>query len=207
MNQMMTPKNFWQVIEDRRSVRQFTGQPVEKALIEIVLRTGTRAPNAHNRQSWRFAVLTDKADMARMAEAMGQDYQQALLESGMPPDEVAVRAQKRVERLTGAPVVVVICVDTNDLDGYTDLNRDSGEYLMAVQSAALAGGHMLLAAQALGLAGAWLCGPLFAPDKVRSSLNLPASWRAQGMLLIGYADESPEFRGRKPLDEIIRWIG
>ncbi|MEJ2758456.1 MAG: nitroreductase family protein [Anaerolineales bacterium] len=203
---MTSSKNFWQVVERRRSVRQYADQKVEKTLVEKILQTGTRAPNAHNRQSWRFAVLTDKGDMVRMAEAMGQDYQRALLDSGMPPEEVTERAQKRVERLTGAPVVIVLCVDTNDLDGYTDENRDNGEYLMAVQSAALAGGHMLLAAQALGLAGAWLCGPLFAPDKVQRSLTLPESWQAQGMLLIGYADESPDFRERKPLEEVVRWV-
>ena len=199
-------QDLWQVVENRRSVRQFTDQPVEKALIEKILQTGTRAPNAHNRQSWRFAVLTEKTDMVRMAEAMGQDYQQVLLDGGMTPDEVAERARMRVARLTGAPVVIVVCVDTSDLDGYSDENRDTGEYLMAVQSAALAGGHMLLAAQALGLAGVWLCGPLFAPEKVRASLNLPDTWRAQGMLLIGNANESPSFRERKPLDEVVRWV-
>ncbi len=204
---MNNKTEFWKVVEDRRSVRQFRTQPVEKTLIEKILQTGTRAPNAHNRQSWRFAVLTEQDDMVRMAEAMGVDFQQALRDGGMSPDEVTERARQRVARLTGAPVVVVLCVDTDDLDGYSDTNRDTGEYLMAVQSAALAGGHMLLAAQALGLAGAWLCGPLFAPERVQSALNLPASWRAQGMLLIGYADESPAFRERKPLEEVVQWIG
>lgn len=200
------PPEFWQVVESRRSVRQFSAQPVEKALVEKVLETGTRAPNAHNRQSWRFAVLTKQADMRRMAEAMGQDYQQALRNAGLPEEEVQARAEKRVARLSGAPVVVVLCVDVSDLDGYTDEHRDSGEYLMAVQSAALAGGHMLLAAEALGLAGAWLCAPLFAPQRVQAALNLPESWRAQGMLLLGVAAESPDYRERKPLDEVVRWV-
>ncbi|MCB2178884.1 nitroreductase family protein [bacterium] len=201
-----TPE-FWQVVQSRRSVRQFTPQPVDKTLIEQVLETGTQAPNAHNRQSWRFAVLTEKADMVRMAEAMGADYRQALAASGMPAAEVEERARKRVERLSGAPVVVVLCVDTADLDGYSDAHRDSGEYLMAVQSAALGGGHMLLAAQALGLAGVWLCAPLFAPEKVRKALNLPETWRSQGMLLLGYPADAPAKRERKPLETVVRWVG
>lgn len=198
---------FWQVVENRRSVRQYTSQMVEESLIEKVLETGTLAPNAHNRQSWRFAVLTEKEDMRRMAEAMGEDYRKALADSGMSAPEVEERARKRVERLSDAPVVVVLCVDTADLDGYSDAHRDSGEYLMAVQSAALAGGHMLLGAQALGLAGVWLCAPLFAPEKAQTALNLPESWRSQGMLLLGYPAEDSVKRMRKPLEAVVRWVG
>ncbi|HAY85131.1 MAG TPA: nitroreductase [Chloroflexi bacterium] len=197
---------FWKVVDNRRSVRRFKDKPVDRSLLERVIQTGTRAPNAHNRQSWRFVVLTGKQDMECLAEEMGIDYRKALLESGFSPADAQERVEKRRQRLTGAPAVVVLCVDTADLNLYKSKDRSEGEYLMAVQSAALAGGHMLLAAQALGLAGVWMCAPLFTPKRVRSAFELPETWHAQGLLLLGYAAEAPEFRLRKPLSEVTRWV-
>lgn len=198
--------DFWCVLEQRRSVRKFKPGPVAPDVIERLLSTAVRAPNAHNRQSWRFAVLQEPADIERLADGMGKDYRKTLLEGGMSPQEVEGRAEGRKNRICGAPLIIVLCVDTADLDNYTDQNRDSGEYMMAVQSAALAGGHLLLAAEALALGGLWMCAPLFAPERVREALDLPATWQAQGMLLLGEPDEAPPYRERKPLDEVVRYL-
>ncbi len=197
---------FWKVINNRSSVRRFGTKIVDRNLLEKVIETGTRAPNAHNRQSWRFVILTEKSVMTRLADQMSLDYEKALLESGISPAAVLGQVNKRKERLTGAPVVVVLCVDTADLDVYQNENRNEGEYLMAVQSAALAGGYILLAAHALGLAGVWMCAPLFAQQKVREVLDLPDTWIAQGLLLLGYQAEMPEIRQRKELSEVTKWI-
>jgi len=197
---------FWEVLESRRSVRRFKPQPVEREIIERLLGAGVRAPNAHNNQSWRFAVLTEKADMARLVDAMRPDYEQALLDSRMDAATAAELADRRGARLTGAPLAVIICVAQDDLKSYDDETRSRGEELMAVQSAALAGGHILLAAQALGLGGVWMCAPMFVPEIVQTALDLPANWAAQGMLLLGYPDEAPELRPRKPIEEVVRWV-
>jgi len=197
---------FWDVLENRRSVRRFKPRPVEREVVETLLEAAVRAPNAHNNQSWRFAVLTEKTDMLRLVDAMRPDYEQALLESGMAAETAAEFADRRGARLTGAPLAVIICVACNDLKTYDDQVRSRGEELMAVQSAALAGGHLLLAAQALGLGGVWMCAPLFVPEVVQNSLGLPADWVAQGMLLLGYPDESPDGRPRKPISEVVRWV-
>jgi len=197
---------FWRVINNRSSVRRFGTKIVDRNVLEKVIETGTRAPNAHNRQSWRFVILTEKSVMTRLADQMSLDYEKALLESGISPAVVQDQVNKRKERLTGAPAVVVLCVDTADLDVYQNENRNEGEYLMAVQSAALAGGYMLLAAHALGLAGVWMCAPLFAQQKVREVLDLPDTWIAQGLLLLGYPAAMPEIRQRKELSEVTKWI-
>lgn len=202
----MEQVGFWEVLESRRSVRRFKPQPVEREIIERLLGAGVRAPNAHNNQSWRFAVLTDKADMARLVDAMRPDYEQALLDSGMDAAAAAEFADRRGARLTAAPLAVIVCVAQGDLKTYEDETRSRGEELMAVQSAALAGGHLVLAAQALGLGGVWMCAPMFVPEIVRTALDLPADWAAQGMLLLGYPDEAPEHRPRKPLEEVVRWV-
>lgn len=198
--------DFWEVLEGRRSVRQFLPRPVECELIEKLLTAGTRAPNAHNSQSWRFAILTEKNKMVKLAEAMQPDYLRALLNSGVATEKAAVMIAKRKARLTGAPVAVVVCYAMDDLTIYEDEMRSQGEVLMAIQSAALAGGHILLAAHALGLGGVWMCAPMFAPEIVRDELDLPQDWQPQGMLLIGYPQGEPVYRQRKPLEEVVKWV-
>lgn len=203
----MTEKiGFWEVLEGRRSIRSFTDQPVARDLIQKILEAGTRAPNAHNNQSWRFVVVTDKEDLTRLVMAMQPKYKQALLNSGVLPDEVEALAEKRKARLTSAPAAILPCVAKSDLTVYDDEDRTHGDWMMAVQSAALAAGNILLAAHALGLGGVWICAPMFAPEAVRAAYDLPEDRVAQGMLMIGYAAEDPAFRARKPLAEVVHWV-
>ena len=77
---------------------------------------------------------------------------------------------------------------------------------MGVQSVALAGGTLLLAAHAEGLGGVWVCAPLFTPDTVRASLDLPSDWVPQGMILLGYPEKVPEPRPRRPVSEVTRFL-
>lgn len=44
----------------RRSVRQFTGDPVSREDIELILRAGMQAPSAGNQQPWHFIVIDDQ---------------------------------------------------------------------------------------------------------------------------------------------------
>ena len=105
-----------------------------------------------------------------------------------------------------APVAVLFCLDKADLDPYSDPFRQQASYLMGVQSVALAGGNLLLAAHAQGLGGVWICAPLFAQDAIRTTLELPAGWEPQGLILLGYPAKIPSQRPRRPLEEITRTI-
>lgn len=205
---MATPgPGFWGVVERRRSVRRFQDRRVPKETLVKLLAAAVRAPNAHNAQTWRFVMVTHLKDKARLAEAMGVRFRRDLEKEGTPAEEIAARLKRSYDRLVGAPLVVVLCVDTAGLPRFRVADRTDGEYLMAVQSAALAGGHLLLAAEAEGLGGAWLCAPLFAPEEVREALDLPGGWAAQGMVLLGYPREEPRERERKPLPEVVKWVG
>lgn len=197
---------FWEVLEGRRSVRRFQKQPVPADTVDRLLAAAVRAPNAHNAQTWRFVVLTAAGDKSRLAAAMGASFRRDLEIDGVADEEIRARLKRSADRLLGAPLVVVLCVDTAGLQRFKAANRSDGEYLMAVQSAALAGGHLLLAAEAEGLGGAWICAPLFAPAEVRTALHLPESWVSQGMLLLGNPDEKPALRERKPLDEVVIYV-
>lgn len=47
-------------IYTRRSVREFTGEPVEDGLLAEIVKAGTWAPSGLNNQPWRFVVVTDE---------------------------------------------------------------------------------------------------------------------------------------------------
>lgn len=197
---------FWDVIQSRRSIRKFKPDLVPDELIEKILAAGVQAPNAGHRQSWRFVVISSQDEIANLADALNENFRRDMLAIGKPESEVDILVRNRKARICAAPVTIVMFVDTDDLEDYSEDDPASGKYLMAVQSCALAGGQMLLAAEALDLGGLWMGGPIYAPEMVRSALHLTASWISQGMLLIGYADEAPEKKTRKPMDAVVKFV-
>jgi len=62
-------------ILQRRSVRSFTSEPLDKDQVERILEAGRLAPSAKNRQEWRFVVIQKKETRQKIMEAaFGQDY-------------------------------------------------------------------------------------------------------------------------------------
>ena len=57
----------WDALRARRNVRTFTDQPVAAHDLEQVLEAGRRAPSASNWQPWDFVVVTDRAQLQRLA--------------------------------------------------------------------------------------------------------------------------------------------
>ncbi len=192
-------------LRSRRSVRRFLPQPVPQDVLERILETATWAPSAHNRQPWRLAVIISTEMKAQLAESMGTEFRQDLLNDGMPAAEVEANVSRSKSRLLEAPVVIILCSDVSEMDTYPDEKRSRAEVIMAVQSVAMAGGTLLQAAHAEGLGGVWVCAPLFAPQAARLALDLPSPWDPQGMLLIGYPAKIPEARPRKPLRDVTKF--
>jgi coenzyme F420-0:L-glutamate ligase/coenzyme F420-1:gamma-L-glutamate ligase len=189
-------------LRSRRSVRRFQPHPVPDGLVRIVLETATWAPSAHNRQPWRFAVLKSPQARQNLADAMGEAFQRDLLADGLSPQQVQAQVSRSRARINEAPVAVVLCLDPSQGDVYPDPFRLQAELMMGVQGVALAGGYLLLAAHAVGLAGVWVCAPLFTPAVVRRALHLPDEWQPQALILLGYPESIPKPRPRRPLDEV-----
>jgi coenzyme F420-0:L-glutamate ligase / coenzyme F420-1:gamma-L-glutamate ligase len=195
-----------QFLRSRRSIRQFLPDQVSAETLERILETATWAPSAHNRQPWRFVVLQDREIKLLLMDRMGWKFRQDLQADGIDPEQVEIQIDRSQRRVLGAPVVILLCQDTSPGDAYPDADRQQAEFLMGVQSVALAGGQLLLAAHAEDLGGVWICAPLFAQDIVRQTLDLPASWDPQAFVLLGYPDENPAPRPRLSLAEVARFI-
>ena len=181
--------DLFTALHTRRSIRRYTDRPVSPTLIDRLLEAATRAPSSHNCQPWRFVVITTASVKAQLADRMGERLRADRLRAANRVEEIERDAARSRERITSAPVIIVVCLSTIDLD-------DHHERLMAIQSAAAAIQNLLLAAHEAGLGACWMAAPLYCPDVVREALQLPADWDAQALITIGYPADEGKPRGR-----------
>jgi coenzyme F420-0:L-glutamate ligase/coenzyme F420-1:gamma-L-glutamate ligase len=194
--------DFHSFLRTRRSIRRFSAEPIPNAVIERILTTATFAPSAHNRQPWRFAIVSTTSGKSRLADLMAAEYRRDLDAEGVAAQAVDALVEKSRSKITSAPLVVVLCMDCSDTDPHLDSRRSLAERTMALQSTANAGMTLLLAAHAEGLGGVWNCAPLYAPSAVISALGLPTTWEPQALLLLGKPAEAPEPPSRMPLSDV-----
>jgi F420 biosynthesis protein FbiB-like protein len=185
-------------------VRRYEAQPVPRELLLALLEAARWAPSAHNRQPWRFCVVTTPAFQQDLSRRMSEQWRRDLSADGADPEFIARRLAISHARLTLSPVLIVPSLTMEDMDVYPDGERNHAEYIMAVQSVALACQNLLLAAHDLGLGASWLCAPLFVPGLVREALDLPGHWQPQAILTVGYAAEHKQ-KDRAPLAGQVVW--
>jgi coenzyme F420-0:L-glutamate ligase / coenzyme F420-1:gamma-L-glutamate ligase len=194
--------DYHNFLRSRRSVRRFEAISVPDSTIWKILTTATYAPSAHNRQPWRFVVLTNKKTKLELATAMALDFRRDLELDNISEEEILSHLDKSRSRIMSSPVIIILCMDLSVMDKYSDSRRMEAERLMAIQSTANAGMQLLLAAQAEELGCVWTCAPLFTPKTVREAFNLPVSWEPQAMFLLGYPAETPKLRERISIQEL-----
>jgi coenzyme F420-0:L-glutamate ligase / coenzyme F420-1:gamma-L-glutamate ligase len=199
-------KDLHQFLRSRRSIRIYKKDPVSSEIIHKILETAVYAPSAHNLQPWRFLILTASNDKSRLAEALAGKFRQDMINDAVPEKYIQVRVGSTIRRTREAPVIIILCRDKKEVKLQPDAVRTQVETLMAIQSVALAGLQLLLAAHAEGLGAAWICWPLFAPEEIRHVLGLASDWEPQGMFFLGYPDESPEMPARLSLQEVTRFL-
>ncbi|MBQ8979526.1 MAG: nitroreductase family protein, partial [Oscillospiraceae bacterium] len=113
----------------------------------------------------------------------------------------------KVDELTpcryGAPVVIAVAYDRDNVFTYPGEKRDSG-----AEDAAIVATHMILAAADEGVDSCWI--NFFDPDKMRQALGLPENEEILMLMDIGYAAEGagplPNHEKRKPLSETVSYI-
>jgi coenzyme F420-0:L-glutamate ligase/coenzyme F420-1:gamma-L-glutamate ligase len=185
-----------EAIHTRPSIRHYRNQPISQEVIDQLLEAATWAPSAHNRQPWRFAVITTQAAKDRLADTMSERLRSDRSRDGDPIEAIDRDVNRSRERITSAPVVIVACLSMIDMDHYPDDRRNSMERAMAMQSVAASIQNLLLTAHDLGLGACWMCAPLFCPEVVRTALDLPDDWEAQALITIGYPADQGKPKGR-----------
>jgi coenzyme F420-0:L-glutamate ligase / coenzyme F420-1:gamma-L-glutamate ligase len=191
------------LLRRRRSIRHYEPQPPTAEVLDRIFVSVGLAPSAHNRQPWRFFVIANRDLKVGLADVMGSRLASDRRRDGDPEEAIAKDVSRSFLRITNAPIVIIVALTLADMDHYPDPARARAEWLMAVQSTAMAGQNLLLAAEEEGLGACWMCAPLFCEAEVKRALSLPDDWELQGLITLGFTERLGPLKVRKPLSEFV----
>ena len=168
---------FKEVVRNRYSCKKFSDRQVSSDQLSAILEAGRLAPTAKNLQEQHVYVLQSEEALARIDAATPCRY--------------------------GAPTVLVVAFDRNNVFTYPGGKRDSG-----VEDATIVATHMILAAADEGVDSCWI--NFLDPGKLAIALGLPENEEVLMVLDLGYAAEGagplPNHSSRKPLSETVSYL-
>lgn len=172
----------------RRTVRDFSTEAVDPALIDAAIADAVTAPAPHHTQPWRFVIVTERREafLAGMREAWTAD-----LRSDGFDEQSIERRLHRGDVLHRAPALVVPCLLTDGAHDYPDARRRAAEERMFVVAGGAAVENLLISLAARGLGSCWVSSALFCADTVRDVLDLPHGWQPLGTIGVGHAGAQP----------------
>lgn len=190
-----TPVSVYDAIFRRRSVKEFTPEPVPRETLERLFAAAIWAPNHRLTEPTRFfAVPKDSPMRARLADAA---WQSAYDESDNPSPERRRRsADGKRARVVDAPAMVYVYSLPGDDDEMTRENYATA--CCAVQ-------NMALAAVAEGLHLDWSTGGLTRIPGLAAMLGADAAWTMVGALFLGAPATLPTAE-RTPHAEVVAWL-
>lgn len=192
-----------EVIESRRSIRRFRPDPIPDAYIEQILEAARLAPSGGNVQPWRFVLIQSPEARERLKELTLAFVANAPLTIVCCTDLEANRAyRERYKELLQARAFegVAMKMPETSESGSTTMNPDQLKGYLNLNTA-LAVEHMILRATDLGLGSCWVM--MFDRRKLRDWLQLEPNLVPVCLLPLGFADQHPNPRPRKSLNEII----
>lgn len=165
---------FREVVRNRYSCKKYSGKQVESEKLTAILEAGRLAPTARNLQEQHVYVLQSEEALAVIDAATPCRY--------------------------GAPTVLVVAFDKNNVFTYPGGKRDSG-----IEDATIVATHMILSAANEGVDSCWINN--IDPDKLVESLELPENEEILMIMDLGYAAEGagplPNHAKRKELSETV----
>ena len=168
---------FKEVVENRFSCKKYSDRQVEAHKLEAILNAGRLAPTAKNLQEQHIYVLQSPEMLAKVDELTPCRY--------------------------GAPTVIAVAFDKNNVYIYPGEKRDSG-----IEDATIVATHMILASADEGVNSCWL--NRFDPDKAAELLGLPENEEVLMLMDLGYAAEGagplPNHDKRKDLTETVTYL-
>lgn len=169
--------DFKDVIKERFSCKSYSSKQVSDETLRRILEAGRLAPTAKNLQEQHIYVATRPETLEIIDSVTPCRY--------------------------GAPTVLVVAFDKNNVYTYPGSKRESG-----IEDAAIVATHLMLAATDAGVNSCWL--NCFDPDKLHSLLDLPENEEILMLLDLGYAAEEgtplPNHFSRKPISDTVTYL-
>ncbi|MBP2706043.1 coenzyme F420-0:L-glutamate ligase [Microbispora sp. RL4-1S] len=185
------------VVFARRTIREFSGDPVDPAAVRRAVAAAIAAPAPHHTTPWRFVLLESPESRLALVDAMRDAWIADLRSDGFSEESIARRI-RRGDVLRNAPYLAVPCLVMDGSHTYRDARRNASEREMFVVATGAGVQNFLVQLAVEGLGSAWVSSTMFCRDVVRKVLELPESWDPMGAVAIGHAAGAP--RSRPPRD-------
>ena len=168
---------FKEVLKKRYSCKKYSNKQIEQEKLTAILEAGRLAPTAKNLQEQHIYVLQSEDCLAKVDSVTPCRY--------------------------GAPTVLVVAFDKNNVFTYPGDKRDSG-----VEDATIVATHLILAAADEGVDSCWI--NYFDPDKLAQALGLPENEEVLMVLDLGYAADGTgplaNHEKRKALEDTVTYM-
>ena len=193
-------RNFFNIMNQRRSVRNFSDQPVPRNLIETIIATAGTAPSGANKQPWSFVAVSDpklKKEIRAAAEQEEREFYHRRASQRWLNDLTPLGTDEHKPFLETAPWLIVIFKKVRGDDG--------GQAYYVDESVGIAVGLLLAAAQVAGLVTL-----THTPSPMKfltTILNRPENERPYLLIPVGYPAPDCQVPAitRKPLTEILSY--
>ena len=190
---------FGEALARRRMVRNYTGEPVDRAVLVRIVEAGRRAPSAGFAQGQAFVVVTEDTDRKAIAELAGET---SYVEAGFDP------------WISRAPAHIAVCASEaayrrryREADKLVDGREIEWPVPYWWVDAGAALQNLLLAAVNEGLAAGFL--GIHAVPGLRDLLGIPDEYTPIGVVTVGHAAPDRRSgslkRGWRPRSEVIHW--
>ena len=175
-----------ELLQLHRSIRKFTDQPIDDALLLQLIRAGQSAATSSNLQGVSVIRIRNPQTREAMAElAGGQAY------------------------VASAAEFLVFCADLNrsavccEKEGQQLADGMTEHFMIATIDVALFAQNVVVAAESEGLGICYIGGIRNNPAKVSELINLPKNVYPVFGLCLGYPDQNPELKPRLPVDMVL----
>jgi len=193
--------DFYEDVDRRRTVREYSDRPVPRGIIEDCLRAAGTAPSGANQQPWHFVVVDDPELKRRIREGAEEEERKFYTERA-PREWLDTLAPLGTDEhkpfLETAPCLIAIFAQAHGV------RPDGGrvKHYYVTESVGIATGILITAIHNAGLASL-----THTPSPMRflnEILGRPSNERPFLLLVVGYPQDGavvPDI-GRKPLEEI-----
>lgn len=192
---------FYQLMDKRRSVRQFSNRNVPKEIIDQVIRTASTAPSGAHKQPWTFCVISNKELKSKLRELAEEEEKRnynGRMSDRWLNDLAPLGTDAVKEFIDISPWIIVVMKKSFDYDE----NGQKTKNYYVNESVGIASGMLIAAIHNAGLVT--LTHTPSPMNFIAKLLERPENERPYLLLPVGYAHEScvvPDLE-RKPLEEI-----